>query len=168
VTFRDKKTGETVTMNFDDIKNGRIDFKGPKGERASINARGNGQNGSLEINGPNGSMQFGAGANAKIPDWVPVYPGSTPTGNFSMQSGDGSGGTLTFTTKDSAEAVLAFYNRSVTSAGFKITGTVNGSGAGGSGNMITAEDEGSKRTLVITVGSQNGDTGVNIIYGTKK
>jgi len=168
VTFRNKKTGETVTMNFDDIKQGRIEFKGPKGERATINAHGDGQSGSLEIKSPEGSMQFGAGANAKIPDWIPAYPGATPQANFSMQGGDGSGGTFSYTTKDSAEAVLAFYNRSLTGAGFKITSNVSGNANGASGNMISAEEEASKRTMVITLGSENGTTTVNVIYGTKK
>src|SRR5207253_3905522 len=71
VKLRDKKTGETFSVNLDDIKNGRIDLRGPKGERATIRAHGDGANGSVEINGPDGAVKFGAGANAKIPDWIP-------------------------------------------------------------------------------------------------
>jgi hypothetical protein len=168
VKIRDKKTGETMTVNLDDIKNGRINLRGPKGERASIQAQTDGQNGSVEIKGPDGSMKFGAGANAKIPDWVPAYPGADATANFSMQGGDGGGGTFSYTTKDSPEAVLSFYNRNLTSAGFKITTNVSGTANGTSGTMISAEDEGSKRTLVITVANDNGKTGVNVIYGIKR
>ena len=168
VTFKDKKTGETITMNFDDIKKGRIDFRGPKGEKATIQAQGEGQNGSLEIKGPDGTMKFGSGANAKIPDWIPAYPGVTAQANFSMQGGDGSGGTFSYTTKDSGEAVLAFYDRSLKGAGFKITSNVTGNSGGSSGAMISAEDEGTKRTLVVTLGTENGSTSVNVIYGTKK
>jgi hypothetical protein len=168
VTFKDKKTGETITMNFDDIKKGRIDFRGPKGEKASIQAQGEGQNGSLEIKGPEGTMKFGAGANAKIPDWVPAYPGANAQANFSMQGGDGSGGTFSYTTKDSAEQVLAFYDRTLKGAGFKITSNVSGNSGNSSGSMISAEDEGTKRNLVITLGTDSGSTSVNVIYGTKK
>jgi hypothetical protein len=168
VKLRDKRTGETITVNLDDLKNGRINLRGPKGERATINAHGDGQNGSLEINGPDGSMKFGAGANAKMPDWVPVYPGATPTANFSMQGGDGSGGTFTYTTKDAPDAVIAFYNRTLTGNGFKITSTVNGTANGASGNMLSAENEATKQTVVVTVGNENGASAVSVIYGTKK
>ena len=168
VKFRDKKTGETFSVNLDDIKNGKIDLRGPKGEKATISAQGEGQNGSLEIKGPDGTMKFGAGANAKIPDWLPAYPGATATANFSMQGGDGSGGTVTYTTKDSADAVLAFYSHALVGAGFKITANVSGNSGNSSGSMISAEDEATKRTAVVTVGTENGATGVNVIYGTKK
>jgi len=168
VTFKDKKTGETITMNFDDIKKGRIDFKGPKGERASIQAQGEGQNGSLEIKGPDGTVKFGSGANAKIPDWIPAYPGANAEANFSMQGGDGSGGTFSYTTKDSGDAVMAFYNRELTGAGFKITTNMTGNSGNSSGSMISAEDEGTKRTVVVTLGTDSGSTKVNVIYGTKK
>jgi len=168
VKLRDKKTGETITVNLDDLKNGRINLRGPKGERATINAHGDGQNGSLEINGPQGSMKFGAGANAKMPDWVPVYPGATPTANFSMQGGDGSGGSFAYTTKDSMENVAAFYNRTLTGSGFKINATVNGASNGASGTMLSAENETSKQTVVVTIGTENSVTAINIIYGTKK
>lgn len=42
VTFRDKKSGETVTMNFDDIKKGKIVFQGNSGKEATIQTRADG------------------------------------------------------------------------------------------------------------------------------
>src|SRR5437660_4575721 len=48
ITLRDKKTHETVTMSFDDVKKGKIVFKG-NGQEATIQARGDGGNGTLEI-----------------------------------------------------------------------------------------------------------------------
>jgi hypothetical protein len=155
-------------MNFDDIKKGRIDFRGPKGEKASIQAQGEGQSGSLEIKSSDGTVKFGAGANAKIPDWIPAYPGAVARANFSMQGGDGGGGTFSYTTRDAGDAVLAFYNRTLKDAGFKITSNVAGNVGNSSGSMISAEDEGTRRTLVITLGSEDGATGVNVIYGIKK
>jgi hypothetical protein len=168
VKLRDKKTGETFSVNLDDIKNGRIDFRGPKGEKATIETKTDGQNGSLEIKGPDGTMKFGAGANAKIPDWVPTYPGATAEATFSMQGGDTSGGTFTYTTKDPGDAVIAFYDRTLKGAGFKITSNVTGNAGNSSGAMISAEDEATKRTVVVTLGTEGGSTKVNIIYGTKK
>jgi hypothetical protein len=168
VTFRDKKTGETVTMNFDDIKKGRIQFKGNKGEVATIDAHGSGESGTLSINGPNGSMQFGAGADAKIPSWVPVYPGVTPVGTFSMQGADGTAGSYQFATKDSAQSVLSHYEGALKQAGFKINGTINGNSGASSGGMVSGEEESTKHSVVVTVGNENGDTRVNVMFATKK
>jgi Predicted membrane protein len=65
VTFKDKRTGETVTMNFDDVKKGKIVFKS-NGKEATIQAHGEGQNGTLEINSPDGTVKIGAGADGNF------------------------------------------------------------------------------------------------------
>lgn len=166
VTFRDKKTGETVTMDFDQIKQGRILFKGDKGQEATIEAHGDGQTGSLQINGPKGSMTFGTGA--KIPDWVPAYPGVSAQTTFSASGADGEAGTFQFTTKDSAQTVLSYYESALKRAGYKITANVTGSALGANGGMIAGEDEASKHTFVATLGSEKGETAVNVVFGTKK
>ncbi len=168
VTFRDKQTGETITMNFDQIKQGRIDFRGPKGEHASINAHGSGDSGTLEINGPNGSMKFGSGTAAQIPSWVPSYPGATPTGNFSMQGADGANGSFGFTTSDDTKHVLDFYQQALSAAGFKITNNMTSNTPTGSGGMVAAENESTKQTVVASVSQEGGGTKVGVIYGTKK
>ena len=167
VTLRDKRTGETVTMNFDDVKKGKIVFKG-NGQQATIQAHGEGHNGTLEINGPDGSVKFGSGAAAKTPDWVPAYPGVSQTSTFSMQGGDSSGGSFQFTTKDSAKNVLSFYEQSLKQAGFKITANFTGNTDSASGGMISAEDSATKRTVVVTVGTEKDETSVNVLFGTKK
>src|ERR1017187_6945690 len=55
--IRDRKTGEEVTLSFDDIKKGRLRFsaRGKDGEVAN-----------MEIGGGEG----------KMPSWVPTYPGA--------------------------------------------------------------------------------------------
>jgi hypothetical protein len=167
VTLRDKRTGETMTMNFDDVKKGKIVFKG-NGQQATIQAHGEGQNGTLEINGPDGSVKFGSGSAAKTPAWVPAYPGVSPQSTFSMQGGDGSGGSFQFTTKDPAKNVLSFYEQGLKQAGFAITANFTGNTDTSSGGMISAEDTATKRTVVVTVGTEKDATSVNVLFGTKK
>lgn len=167
ITIKDKRTGETVTMNFDDVKKGKIVFKG-NGQQATIQAHGDGQNGTFEINSPKGSVKFGAGADAKTPEWAPAYPGVSPQTTFSMQGGDGSGGSFQFTTKDSAKSVLSFYDEGLKKAGFAITANFTGNTDTASGGMISAEDKPTNRTVVVTVGTENGQTSVNVLFGTKK
>ncbi len=166
VTFKDTKTGETVTMNFDDIKKGKIVFKG-KGQEAVLQAHGDGQNGTLEINSPQGALKFGAGSGAKVPDWVPVYPGVNPVATFSMQGNDANGGTFQFKTKDSASSVLSFYEKSLKDAGFQITANISGNIAASSGAMLAAEDS-AKRSVLVTAGTADGGATVNVVFGTKK
>jgi hypothetical protein len=168
VTFRDKRTGETVTMNFDEIKRGRLVFKGDKGQQATLEAHGDGQTGSIEINGPKGSMKFGAGAGAKVPDWVPAYPGVNAQATFSVSGAEGEGGTFQFTTKDSAQSIVSYYEQALKRAGFKITANVSGSTMGANGGMLAAEDEANKHTFLATLGDEKGQTAVNVVFGTKK
>jgi hypothetical protein len=167
VTFRDKTTGETVTMNFDDIKQGKIVFKS-KGQQATLRAFGDGQNGTMEIDSPQGTVKFGAGNAAKIPSWVPVYPGVSPQVNFSMQGTDADGGTFQFKTKDSAKDVLSFYEQALKTSGFQITANISGNLAASSGAMLTAENPSSNRTVMVTAGTEDSGASVNVVFGTKK
>jgi hypothetical protein len=82
VTFRDKKTGETVPINFDELKHGKIVFRSNRGP-----------------------LTFNAGTT--MPDWVPVYPGVTPEVKLTMDSADGDVGVVTFSTKDLVKSVLS-------------------------------------------------------------
>jgi len=145
VTLRDKHTGETVTVNFDDIKNGKIVFKS-KGQEASIQARGDGQTGTVEVTSPQGNMKLGVGA-AKAPDWVPTYPGASQQANYSMQSNEGDAGSLTFTTKDPPKAVLSFYDEGLKKGGFKITANVSGDTASASGVCFRRKTESARSWL---------------------
>jgi len=148
ITVRDKKTGKTVTMTFDDAKNGQ--FK--------MNAQS--EDGTA-------SMQFGGGV-GELPSWVPHYPGSTPKGTFSMKGSgnDGSGEvrSFTFTTKDPASKAMSFYQDKAKELGMK----ANLTGTSGEGGMIIAADDDSKRTLTVVVVGGSGETTVNVSYVQKK
>src|SRR3954454_6834611 len=55
------------------IKQGKLTFEGstPNG---------------IDMTGSDGStVQIGANASTKLPDWLPVYPGSSAQGTFAMQ-----------------------------------------------------------------------------------
>ena len=84
-----------------------------------------------------------------------------------MQGGDGSGGSFQFTTKDPAKNVLSFYEQSLKQAGFRISGNLATDTGASSGGMLSAENPDAKRTIVVTVGSENGTTSANVVFGTK-
>jgi hypothetical protein len=80
---------------------------------------------------------------------------------------EGEGGNFHFTTKDPAKSVLSFYEDSLKRAGFTISGNIKGDLGAASGGMLAAEDP-DKRSVMVTVGSENGATNVNVVFGTKK
>ena len=147
--IRDRKTGEEVTLSFDDIKKGRLRFsaKGKNGEMAN-----------MEIGGGEG----------KMPSWVPVYPGARAQGNMTARGesdgGMGEGGVVTFTTPDAAAKVTAFYEAKIKDLGM----TIDLSGVSDAGGMVTGEDEGGKRTLHVMVGGGSGETSFTVTYGRKR
>jgi hypothetical protein len=147
--IRDRKTGEEVTLSFDDIKKGKLTFsaKGKNGEVAN-----------MEIGGGEG----------KLPSWVPTYPGAKAQGNITARGegadGKGEGGMVTFTTSDAPAKVTAFYEAKCKDLG----ATVNVSAASDSGGMLSCADEGGQRTLSIMVGGSSGETSFTVTYGRKR
>jgi hypothetical protein len=141
VTVHDKQTGKTITYKFDPDKK------------------------TMVITGDNGEeVKIGASANNKMPDWVPVYPGSSPEGSYSIQSLEGSSGTFTFKTTDAASKVTSFYQDQLRSSGFNVTLVSSGD----QGGMLSAENADKKRTVVITAGASDGTTTASVTVSDKK
>ena len=149
VRIRDRKTGEEVTLSFDDIKKGKLKFS------------------ARDKNGEMANMEIGGGE-GKLPSWVPVYPGAKAQGNMTAKgaSGDetGEGGIVTFSTPDSASKVTAFYQAKIQEMGMKIDLTQ----LSGSSGMVMGEDEAGKRTLHVMVGEGSGETTFTVTYGRKR
>jgi hypothetical protein len=148
IRIRDRKTGEEVTLSFDDVRNGRLKFsaKGKNGEVAD--------------------MEIGGGG--KLPSWVPAYPGARAQGNLTAKGasdgGVGEGGVISFTTSDPASSVTTFYESKIKELGMSI----DLSQLTGSAGVIVGEDEGGKRTLHVMVGESNGETSFTVTYGRKR
>lgn len=147
ITLRDNKTGKVTTMNFDDIKNGRIRFSG------------------TDENGKTATVEIGGGA-GKLPSWIPEYPGSTAQATFAVKAdaGEGEGGNFTFTTHDPPAKVLSFYEDKAKDLGMKVKMTTTGD----QGGMIVAADENTDRSLTAIIGGSSGETTVNVTYGRKR
>ena len=147
ITVRDKKTGKVVTMTFDDAKQGKFSFR----------AQGD--------DGKTASLEIGVGAD-KLPSWIPAYPGAKVEGTFNMagNSGEGNGGAFGFSTSDAPAKVMSFYQDKFKELGIgvKMVTTTE------KGGMILGADEGEKRTLHVIVGSESGETKVQVMYGLKK
>lgn len=141
VRLRDKKTGKVTSLSFDDVRNGRF----------SMTAE--------DDNGKTSTLQFGGGAAANLPEWVPQYPGSSPQMTIAGNNGESNGGNFTFSTSDAPSKVMEFYQQKAKDLGLK----VNLAATGGEGGTIVAADEGGHRNLTVVVGG-SGQTTVNVTY----
>jgi hypothetical protein len=150
ITIRDSKTGEVMTLSFDDVKSGKF--------KMSV----------TDQNGKTGSMEIGAGT-GKTPSWVVVYPGAKAEGNFTARaddgSGKGSGGVVTFSTSDAPSKVIEFYSEKIPGMGMKVISTTTTP----DGGMIIAQGEDEKRSMQIIVGKGSGNdrTTLGITFGEK-
>jgi len=158
VSVRDKKSGKMMTFKFDPDKRTMVVID-DEGKQVTVGVKGSGDSGAVEINSPDGAIKFGSAAGNAAPAWVPVYPGSSPQGTFSAQTGEGTQNGFGFKTSDAPDKVTAFYQDQLKAAGF----SVNPIATGAQGGMVQAEDSGKKRTIVVTVGASGGTTSANII-----
>jgi hypothetical protein len=142
VILRDKKTGKTYNISFDDVKKGRFSMRGTDGHSS-----------------------FSIGGDAKIPAWVPDYPESHPQAAFSAKGDDGESGTFTFKTSDSEAKVAKFYRDQFQSSGMRISSEATTSS---NGTVMTAEDEVKNHTVTAIVGVDGSRTTVAVTYVTNR
>jgi hypothetical protein len=154
VKILDKKTGKTVTMNFEDIKNGKFSLEGDNGEKVSLETEGEG---GLKMKSADGSATLGGGP-VTLPSWLPSYPGSTPQGAFSVQDKSGASAAFHFTTNDAPAKVLQFYE-----AGLKKSGLTVES----SGGVISATEASQGREAVVTVAPSGSGSQVSATFKSK-
>jgi len=162
MVVKDKKTGKVVTMKFDPEKKSMV-IVDEKGQTTTMTASGEGSSGTFEVKSSEGSMKMGAGAD-KAPDWVPVYPGSSPQNTFSASSSGEQSGTYTFTTADATDKLSAFYSDALKSGGFAVTTMANPESKGG---MVSGENKADKRTVMVMLSTESDGTHVNVTYSVK-
>lgn len=168
ITVRDKKTGKVVTMSFEDIKSGKFSFQEEGKEKVTMEAKGDGETGSLTVKSSEGEMKLGAGAGANMPDWLPAYPGAKVQGNFSAQGKEGEAGNFVLTTKDSIEQVANFYEAALKKVGFQVGVVTDTRDGKKTGALVAGEADGGKRTANVTVSSDNEGTHAAIEFKIDK
>jgi hypothetical protein len=149
VRLRNRRTGKEVVVNFDDVRRGRIRF--------SADAD----------NGGSASVEIG-GSSARLPSWLPEYPNSTAKPVFSVKGdsdqGTGEAGTFTFTTSDSPEKVLAFYQDKADELGMRVE--LRTSGSHGGGTLVGVDEDGGRSLTAIVSGAS--PTSVSVAYSRKR
>ena len=165
VTFRNLKTGEEFTFNYQDIQEGKFSFSSG-GKTASIDLDGNEQGGGrMTVTTDEGTATFGAGAAVEpLPSWIPLYPGTEPQGTYSGNTPEMTGGAYTISTGDDLDAVLEFYARGLEQAGLEIKSrTVTDQGA-----VLLASSPDEARSSTVTVSVDGGRVQVMVNFSEKK
>ena len=167
MTIKNTQTGETVTMNAEDIENGKLTFETAEGT-TEIDASQAGETGSIKISGADGGeVTWGGEAPKNLPDWVPVVAGATVQGAMDATNAQERTASFALSTDESLDAVVAFYETKLAEAGLKVSkNTMDANGERSA--MLTGTSEDEKRTVVAIIGVQDGKTQANINFTEKK
>ena len=167
ITVRNTKTGEIVTVNFSDIEDGKFSFTTDDGE-VTVDASGIAESGSINITTDDGSVVYQAGVvSDNIPAWVSVYPGTEPANVHSLNTADSVSGGFQLETSDPVSKVLEFYRSALEGEGYSIS--VNTfSQDDTQGGMVNGSHEGSGRSVMAILSSEDGTTTVNVNYSDQR
>jgi hypothetical protein len=166
ITIRQRSTGKTMTVNFDELKRGKITFHEDGKDAVTLEAHGDGNAGSLQLKSGSESLTMGANQTAP-PAWIPAYPNSKPANTYSVSTKEGSSATFQFETQDAAKDVVAFYEQGLKRNGFTINAATTGDSGASAGGLVTGKDTVNNRTVLVTVGSDSKGTSVSVTYTQK-
>jgi hypothetical protein len=167
ITVKNKKTGETVTVNFEDARDGKVTFKEGNKDTVTIDASGSAESGGVEMKSGDASMKMGTGAPENLPSWLPQYPGVKVEGSYSMQGKDGDAGSFGFKTGDSIDRIVKFYEEGLRNAGLKVNTNLLNQNGQVSGGLVTGEDKQEGRTALVTASASGQQTQVSVTFTSK-
>jgi hypothetical protein len=164
ITVKDKKTGETMTLNMSDLAKGKIEMKSDKGS-FKVDEKG------VTMTDEKGETATftGAAGDQNVPSWVPMYPGGQAQGNYAATTNEGVGGMVTVQTGDSVDKVIKFYEDKLKADGYTVQKTTSTDNNGANSGSVSGSTEGEKRTVGVMVsnGDNGGSTAV-VTYNEKK
>ena len=167
ITVRDKKSGKLLTVNLDEAQSGKITFKGEDGEDVTLEAKGDGEKGSLEVKTPEGSAKFGTVSVDKLPDWLPSYPGVELQGTYAAEGKDGQSGGFHFVTSDAPGKVISFFEEGLKRSGMTVNTNILQQNGKVTGGMATGENSNKKQTAFINAMVGEQGTQVTVVFVVK-
>ncbi len=118
----------------------------------------------MTITGANGEkVEFGSGASAKLPAYLPLFPGAKITASFSGQGKDGAGGVVSFHTSAAPADVIAFYKQKAVAAGMADAMNMETGGT----MMYAANNEKAKTQLSVTATKAADGSDAQVTWGSK-
>lgn len=156
VTVKNLETGEEVTINMEDIEQGRISWIDSSGNTVKIDASDETQGVNVTTN--DGQMSYG-GTAAKIPNWLEVLEDANYTNAMSQDTPQETTGILNYTTKKTPEEIIAYYRGYFEREGWEVvTQSI--------GTVQTISGEGGNYRVAVSVATneQTGEVGGNLSY----
>jgi hypothetical protein len=143
VTLRDRHSGKQFSIGIDAARNGSFTLRAD------------------DEGGKQATIEFGG--DAKIPAWMPQYPGSKPQQVFSARGETeregGEAGSFTFKTPDSSSKISEFYEQKAREMDLPLRTSVFGT--------VIAGDEDRGRWFKVVTSSGSDETSVSVTYGRK-
>jgi hypothetical protein len=184
ITIKNKKTGEVVTLDLNDLSSDNMEKaveQFAKGQKVSPPAKSDSEASepatapamteepppppkpAQERISPARSSAQGA-VLKKFPAFIPAYRGGK-TSEATLQTIMGNTiGNYVFTTDDSDETVADFYEKALTDAGFTIAGRNNGSNDNGATISLIAQHTDPQMMTMVTIENDKGKTHVDINF----
>ncbi len=130
-----------------------------KGNNVSVSNAGD----HMTITGSNGEkVEFGTGASAKMPSYLPLYPGAKVTASFSGQGKTARAACRLHAAATPAD-IIAYYKQKAASAGMADTMNMD---AGGTMTYM-ASNEKAKTTLSVSATKGSDGSDGQVTWGTK-
>ncbi len=165
ITVREKSTGKLLTMNFEDVRKGKLVFTDEKGEEVSVETHPGGDHGSVTVKTKEGVVKVGA--QWSPPAWLPAYSGARIETGTSSESPSEKAGTASFLTNDSGPTVLNFYEQALRKDGFEVQRNTTGTGGTITVATLSAQSEDHQRSAGVTAISGEGETRITLTYSIK-
>jgi hypothetical protein len=164
VTFRNTRTDEVYTIDFEDIEEGRISFHSDDESVSLELEKDDDEEGRLTVRTDDGTASFGGGVDMRnMPSWIPVYPGTTPKGTFSTESEEGRSGAYTISTEDDVEDVLDYFVRELEGRGLEIVNRATSN----EGAFLMAKSPDENLTINLAASVEDGTTRVVVNFNEK-
>lgn len=170
ITFRNKADGEVITMNAQDIQEGKFSVTTKEGTTTIDGSTNGEEGGTLTVTDDKGEQTvFNAGTDApkNLPSWLPAYASGTVEGAYDATTAEGRNAMFTMKTSDNIDQVAEFYESKLKAAGLKVDRAsyeTNGQKA----ITISGTSEDNKQTASVVVNNADGTTQAVVNFAEKQ
>ena len=163
ITVRNTSTGEEITVNFDDIEDGKFSFTTDKGE-ITVDASEIQDSGSIKVTDDDGGVIFSAGGDVSddVAGWVPIFPDCEPTNRHTMRTEQEQTGGFQLETTASVKDALEFYRAALSDKGYEVVVNTH-TQENSEGGMVNGSHAEKGRNVVAIFSAENGGPTVIVI-----
>jgi len=167
MTIKVKSSGETMSISYKDIAEGRIVFRNGKGEQVVID--GKGKDGSVVMTTDEGTTVIGGeGEVMKPPAWVPLHPSMTlMTGGMKNETETEEKGTCLAESTESVDALKKYYEaqqKSMSGGSSSAASNSKSTMATGESAVVTLSTDGKTLTVMLSKSEAGQKTNVMLNY----